>query len=205
MIKACAAALLAAALGGYADALEMPTLSPEELLCGEDAALVVHVTDARSHDCGRPIDGCYSHYVGITAQIDEVIRPSKGGVRIGGQIRAGLQVTKGPDTQGEWPNNPGYLDFPASDQVSDSVARSELVGKRLLLAVTPVGRSIFRSTSAKKFPAAVGEPYFAWAYMPDREDWVRSTWTSPYCASVRARVEGYRVKAHRTAEPVSGN
>ena len=200
MIRACAIATVFATLSGYANALEPPPISPEELLCGEDAVIVAHVIDARSHDCGKPIDGCYFHYVGVTAQIDEVVQPSKGNLLVGNEIRVGLQVSKGLTLFGDKPNNPGIINFPDADKVSDSLAKSELVGKRLLLAVTPVGRSMFLNDSAEKFPSEVGEPYFAWAYTPDREDWMRSTWASSYCAGVRMHTEMNREKMHRTGE-----
>jgi hypothetical protein len=119
-------------VAGSANALEVPPMSGEEILCLKETALVVEVVDARSHDCGHPRDGCYSHYLGVTLRIREILPSAVSGLHVGDEINAGLRVGDGTQAQvgdqlAENMVKNGILGFPATDQpITDAAARTEL-------------------------------------------------------------------------------
>src|ERR1700722_6774114 len=115
-MKAWVVTALLASLAGHATARSVAPQSPEQSLCRQESVLVAHVVDARSHDCGEQDDGinCWIHYVGVTAQIDEVLAPSSGDLHVGDLIRVGFGVTKPVKLGGQlrWAENSGMLKFP---------------------------------------------------------------------------------------------
>ena len=153
---------------------------PEEILCTQDTALIATVLDARSHDCGPIREGCFSHLIGVTLRVEEVLSPTRSNLRVGDTLSAGFiafDATKLGDKSGS-------LGFPVTEQrITDAAAKAEFVGKRLVVAITPI--SSFKGQPG--FAAQVGEPNFAEAYLPADEGWVRATWPTPYCSDFRRR------------------
>jgi hypothetical protein len=163
--------------------------SGEEVLCRNAAVVIGTVVDARSHDCRLThAYECGAYFVGVSMRVDEVFPLSADTIHRGGEVHASFHVANGvPMKVGDAtiPMNlsrGGTIGFPATGQaITTDEARTQLVGKRLILALTPADQ-IIRSSGDAEFAAELGEPYYAAAFTLADEAWVRNTWSSQKCS-----------------------
>jgi hypothetical protein len=81
------------AFAGQAEAFEIAPLTREQVACyGKEYAILAHVVNAHSYVCQKRAPGCFPNYVGATAVVDEVIAPSRDGVRVGDTISVSFSV-----------------------------------------------------------------------------------------------------------------
>jgi hypothetical protein len=177
-------------------ALAITPATAEQVLCWHQTAVIGTVLNARSHDCRLTQSSCYQTYVGVSIRVDQVLPQSSSSGTIqqssrtfqpGDEVRAAFHIrNEMPIKSGDLTiplntSDGGAIGFPATGRaITDAEARSQLLGKRLILALTPI------TTSADaNIVAELGEPYVAGAYPASDENWVRGTWISPHCALLK--------------------
>lgn len=194
------AVILLTALVAPAAALEFPPLSREQIACyGNEYAVLVHVVDAHSYSCKRREPGCFPHYVGATAVVDEIIAPSKSGLQIGDSIRVSFSVSQPASfVRPEDLRYDGSIILPDdhADEITDNFAKAGLVGRSFFFAANLQKRSLRGG-----IPVRLDEPYYAEVYPQEDATWFRTTWASSGCRSEQAKAEEVRKNREQSHNP----
>lgn len=179
------------AFAGPAEGLEIQHMTSEQNACyGKDYAILAHVVNAHSYICRKRAPACFPNYVGTTAVVDEVIAPSRNGVRVGDTIHVSFSVLQpAPFAQLEDLQYDGSIIFPDdhADEITDDFAKSQLIGQSFFFSIASIRRAL-----TEGIPARVNETYYAEAYPARDGGWFRMTWASASCRNEQAKAEAQR-------------
>lgn len=181
----CLASLFCAT---HLDAI-MPA-SAEEIVCSNNSALLGKVVRVRSHDCRQKTKTCWSNFVGVTLLVGEVLEPSFSKIKSGDEVRLAFHVVNGKPMKvtnlsiSMNKSGGGTIGFPATGRaITTSEASAYLMGKDLVVSVLPVSsiRTSFGKSADREYAAEIAEPYYAAAFEPTEETWIRALWPTTVC------------------------